>query len=79
MGFWKDIGVAFLFGGGLSTQRTLPYGSVEDVRLEALHLLEMGGKGGYVLSPSHSVEGDVSLDNMLAFIEVTRHRARHVA
>jgi uroporphyrinogen decarboxylase len=57
------------FYGGLSTQRTLPYGSADDVRTETRHLLELGSEGGYVFSPAHDVEGDVPLENMLAFLE----------
>lgn len=57
------------FHGGLSTQQTLPYGSVEDVRTETRGLLSTGASGGYILAPAHAVEGDVSLKNMLAFIE----------
>ena len=60
------------FHGGLSTQRTLPYGSVEDVRRATAHLLEMGRDGGYIFAPAHDVEGDVPLENMLAFIEVVQ-------
>jgi len=63
------------FWGGLSTQRTLPYGTVEDVRRETRHLIEMGRGGGYILSPSHSVEGDVGLENILAIIEVVQGQA----
>jgi uroporphyrinogen decarboxylase len=58
-----------VFHGGLSTQRTLPFGNPEDVRIETRKLLELGQAGGYLLSPAHAVEGDVPLDNMLAFIE----------
>jgi uroporphyrinogen decarboxylase len=57
------------FHGGLSTQRTLPYGTVADVRAETRRLIELGRDGGYILSPAHAVEGDVPLENMLAFIE----------
>jgi uroporphyrinogen decarboxylase len=58
------------FHGGLSTQRTLPYGTPDDVRAETRRLLELGQDGGYVFAPAHAVEGDVPLENMLAFIEV---------
>lgn len=58
-----------VFHGGLSTQRTLPYGSNEDVNRETERLLELGRDGAYIFSPAHAVEGDVPLENMLAFIE----------
>jgi len=62
------------FHGGLSTQKTLPYGSVQDVRKETRWLLELGKEGSYILSPAHAVEGDVPLENMLAFIELAQQQ-----
>lgn len=57
------------FHGGLSTQRTLPYGTADDVRAETRRLIALGRDGGYILAPAHAVESDVPLENMLAFID----------
>jgi uroporphyrinogen decarboxylase len=58
-----------VFHGGLSTQRTLPYGTVNDVHQAVARLLEAGSQGGYIFAPAHAVEGDVPLENMLTFID----------
>ena len=62
------------FYGGMSTQKTLPYGTVEDVERETRKLLGLGKSGGYIFSPAHDVPGDVPLQNMLAFIDVVQHQ-----
>ena len=60
------------FHGGLSTQRTLPFGTIDDVQDEVRRLLELGRDGGYIFAPAHDVEGDVPLENMLAAIELVQ-------
>ena len=62
------------FYGGMSTQRILPFGTVDQVRAETRRLLELGREGGYLFAPAHDVEGDVPLENMLAFIEVLQQQ-----
>lgn len=62
------------FHGGLSTQWTLPFGSEDDVRKEAKHLIDLGAEGGYIFAPAHDVEGDVPLENMLAAIEIAQQQ-----
>jgi uroporphyrinogen decarboxylase len=57
------------FHGGLSTQRILPYGTEAQVREESRRLLALGREGGYVFAPSHAVESDVPLANILAFLD----------
>ena len=57
------------FHGGLSMQQLLPFGTEAQVRAESERLLGLGEAGGYVFAPSHAVEGDTPLANMLAFIE----------
>jgi uroporphyrinogen decarboxylase len=56
------------FWGGLSIQKTLPFGTVNDVIDESRSLLEAGHNGGYIFSTSHAVEGDAPVENILAFI-----------
>jgi uroporphyrinogen decarboxylase len=60
------------FHGGLSTQRTLPFGSRQDVVDEIRRLIEAGSEGSYILAPAHAVEGDVPLENMLAMVDVAQ-------
>jgi len=63
------------FHGGLSVQKTLPHGTPADVRRDTLRLLALGRDGGLIFSPSHDVPRDVSLENMLAFIELVQGQA----
>jgi hypothetical protein len=64
---------------GMSTQRTLPYGSVQDVREETERLLALGREGGDIFAPAHDVEGDVPLENMLAFLDLVQQQPGYMS
>ncbi len=69
--------VAF-WGGGVDTQKTLPFGTVEDVRNEVRSRLKIFGKsGGYVFNTIHNVQSRVPIENVLAMYETVRDFGRY--
>jgi len=59
------------FYGGISTQKTLPYGTVQQTKDEVRRLIDVVGKdGGYIAAPAHAIPGDAKPENVLAMIEV---------
>ena len=58
------------WGGGVDTQKTLPFGSPADVRREVISRCEILGKnGGYVFNPVHNVQARTPIANVVAMIE----------
>ncbi|MHC4253919.1 MAG: uroporphyrinogen decarboxylase family protein [Planctomycetota bacterium] len=71
----KAYGDRLSFYGGISTQRTLPFGTAEETRDEVRRLLDsVGAGGGYIASPAHAVPGDAKAENVAAMIEVLQEQ-----
>jgi len=69
----KEYGDHITFWGGVSTQRTLPYGTPKEVRREAEKVIELlGQNGGYITCSSQSIQTDVPYENLKALIETAR-------
>jgi uroporphyrinogen decarboxylase len=67
----ERYGSELSFFGGVSIQKTLPYGTVAEVREETERLLEVVGRdGGFIAAPSHSIPADAKPENIAAMIEV---------
>lgn len=65
--FGKDI---IFWGGGVNTQRTLPFGTPEEVRREVLTRCEIFSKdGGYIFSAIHNVMPNTPVENIVAMID----------
>jgi hypothetical protein len=61
------------WGGGVDTQRTLPFGTPEDVRKEVRERIRtFGAGGGYVFNSIHNVQARVPKENLLALYEAVR-------
>jgi hypothetical protein len=75
----KEFGDQVTFwGGGVDTQQTLPFGTVEDVRKEVSARLKIFGKGGgYVFNTTHNVQAGVPIENVLAMYETVRNGGRY--
>ena len=75
----KDFGDQVTFwGGGVDTQQTLPFGTVEDVRKEVSARLKIFGKGGgYVFNTTHNVQAGVPIENVLAMYETVCNGGRY--
>lgn len=66
----RRYGDRLTFCGLVSTQQTLPHGTVEQVRAEVRERIEVvGAGGGYILSPAHCIQPDTPLQNVLAIYE----------
>jgi uroporphyrinogen decarboxylase len=73
----QRYGHKLAFWGGISTQKTLPYGTPDELRAEARAVRDLMSKGGgYILSPAQSLMGDVPVENVLALLEVAREKVR---
>ena len=71
----RTYGDRLSFYGGISTQRLLPYGTVQEVKDEVCRLLEEVGKdGGYIAAPAHAIPGDAKPENIAAMIEVLQEQ-----
>lgn len=70
----ESFGNKLTFWGGISTQRTLPYGTVAQVRNEAEKvIMNMSNNGGYIAAPAQEIQDDVPYENITALIDVLRY------
>ena len=62
----KKYGKLFTLHGTISIQKTLPYGTIEDVRKETLSRMALGKEdGGIIIAPSNHVQADTPLENLI--------------
>jgi len=66
----ENFGDRLCFQGGVSVQKTLPFGTVEDVRRETADRIAVLGKGGgYIMGPSHEIQAGTPPENIVAMFD----------
>ena len=67
----REFGKELTFwGGGVDTQRTLPFGTPEEVREETKRRIEeLAPGGGFIFSAVHNIQADVPPENIMAMWE----------
>jgi len=61
------------WGGGVDTQRTLPFGTPQQVRREVQERIAIFGRGGgFVFNTVHNVQANTPAENLLALYEAVR-------
>jgi len=75
----KKFGDRITFwGGGVDTQRSLPFGTAEEVRREVRERIRAFGRGGgFVFNAVHNIQALVPVENVLAMYETAREHGRY--
>ena len=61
------------WGGGVDTQKTLPFGTPAQVREEVLKRCEIFSRdGGFVFNPIHNVQANTPVENVVAMFEAIK-------
>jgi uroporphyrinogen decarboxylase len=69
----KIYGAKLTFWGGISTQKTLPYGTPEQVKEESIAVSNiMSSGGGYIFGPAQGIQRDVPAENIMALLKAAR-------
>ena len=66
----REFGSHISFFGAINCQKTLPFGSTEDVRREVRERVRVLGKGGgYICGPDHSIQANMPPENIAALYD----------
>lgn len=74
----ERFGDRLAFHGTISVQTTLPQGSVEEVASTVQRrVMESGQGGGLILAPTHAIQPDTPVENVLAMYDAARKWGRY--
>jgi len=66
----REFGRDLCFQGGVSIQKTMPYGSRKEIQNEVKHLADIARRdGGYIFCTSHNIQADTPIENIITLME----------
>ena len=66
----REYGKDLTFHGTVSVQHLLPDSTPDELRVEIRRLMrEVGAGGGLIIAPTHSLGGDIPLENLVVMVE----------
>jgi uroporphyrinogen-III decarboxylase len=70
----REFGSEIVFwGGGVDTQKTLMFGTPDQVRTEVMRRCEIFGRdGGFIFNTVHNIQGNVPVRNVVAMYEALK-------
>ena len=64
------------WGGGVDTQKTLPFGTPKEIKKEVAERIKIFKKnGGFVFNTIHNLQASVPIENIVAMIEAFEENA----
>jgi len=70
---FEKFGDRITFHGAIDEVELLPHATPEEVYNETTRIISiLGRNGGYIVSPSHQVQGDTSVENIIAIFKAVK-------
>jgi uroporphyrinogen decarboxylase len=67
---YEMFGERICFQGGVSIQKTMPYGSCDEIRREVKAIADVvKQRGGYIFCTSHNIQADTPAENIATLLE----------
>ncbi|MEM3607099.1 MAG: uroporphyrinogen decarboxylase family protein [Candidatus Bathyarchaeia archaeon] len=74
----RKYGSKLTFWGAIDVQWTMPFGTPKDVALEVKERIKtLAPGGGFIISPSHNIQPDTPIENILAFYQSAKEYGKY--
>jgi uroporphyrinogen decarboxylase len=77
-GLKARFGRELCYHGGISIQRTMPFGTPDDIRREVRRIADIvNAGGGYIFGTAHNIQADTNVENVQALLAAYHEYGGH--